>query len=269
MLDNGTVRCWGRNSDGELGYGNTDDIGDDETPGSAGPSTWARAARRWRSPPATTTRCAILDNGTVRCWGSGSDGQLGYGEHATRSATTRRRARSGPVDLGAGRTAVAITAGGSHTCALLDNGSGALLGLRRSTAELGYGNRHDIGDDETPGSVGPVDLGAGRHAVAITGGNEPHLRDPRQRQGALLGLQRLRASSAIGNRAMIGDDETPASVGSVNLGAGRTAVAISAGDDHTCALLDNGRVRCWGSTQTASSDTREAETSATTNRRVR
>jgi hypothetical protein len=33
----------------------------------------------------------------------------------------------------------------------------------------------------------------------------------------------------------------------INLGTGRTATAISAGFYHTCALLDNGVVKCWGS----------------------
>ena len=37
MLDNGRVRCWGFGGNGRLGYGNTDTIGDNETPGSVGP----------------------------------------------------------------------------------------------------------------------------------------------------------------------------------------------------------------------------------------
>ena len=32
----------------------------------------------------------------------------------------------------------------------------------------------------------------------------------------------------------------------VNLGTGRTATAIAAGDLHTCAVLDNASVKCWG-----------------------
>ena len=32
----------------------------------------------------------------------------------------------------------------------------------------------------------------------------------------------------------------------VNLGTGRTATAIEAGDFHTCAILDNASVKCWG-----------------------
>ena len=32
----------------------------------------------------------------------------------------------------------------------------------------------------------------------------------------------------------------------VNLGTGRTATAIAAGFGHTCAILDNASVKCWG-----------------------
>ena len=33
----------------------------------------------------------------------------------------------------------------------------------------------------------------------------------------------------------------------VDLGAGRTARAIATGDNHTCVVLDNTSVKCWGS----------------------
>jgi alpha-tubulin suppressor-like RCC1 family protein len=36
LLDTGAVRCWGRGNFGQLGYGNLNNIGDDETPASAG-----------------------------------------------------------------------------------------------------------------------------------------------------------------------------------------------------------------------------------------
>ena len=32
----------------------------------------------------------------------------------------------------------------------------------------------------------------------------------------------------------------------INLGTGRTATAIAAGNNHNCALLDNASVKCWG-----------------------
>jgi hypothetical protein len=150
----------------------------------------------------------------------------------------------GPVDLGAGRSATAISAGGLHTCALLDNGSVRCWGTG-GDSQLGYANTDSIGDDETPGSVGPVDLGAGRSATTIDTGDFHTC--------ALLddGTVRCWGNGPNGqlgyaNTADIGDDEAPGSVGPVDLGAGRSATAIGTGGFHTCALLDDGTVRCWG-----------------------
>ena len=61
--------------------------------------------------------CAIKDDGMVRCWGEGANGRLGYGGSADRNSPTA------VSSLGTGRTAVDITAGGDHTCVVLDDGS--------------------------------------------------------------------------------------------------------------------------------------------------
>ena len=188
--------------------------------------------------------CAILDNGKVRCWGRGAEGQLGYG--STRSiGDTETPDSVGPVRLGAGRTAVAMTGGGYHTCAILDNGKVRCWG-EGGQGQLGYGNRKDIGDNESPASVGPVKLGASRKAVAISAGYGHTC--------ALLDNGKVRCWGApsdgqlgYGNTKRIGDDESPASVAPVRLGAGRKAIAISVDGSHSCAILDNRKVRCWGS----------------------
>ncbi|MEK6272301.1 MAG: hypothetical protein AABM42_06605 [Actinomycetota bacterium] len=239
-LDTGRVRCWGFGGYGQLGYGNTRDIGDNETPGSVGPIDLG-AGRTARAISAGFYHaCAILDQGDLRCWGAGP---LGY-PNTGYIGDDETPASAGPVDLGAGRTAVAITGGGRHTCAILDNGRVRCWG-DGGPGQLGYGNRRDIGFEETPGSVGPVDLGAGRTAVAITGGG--------YHTCAILDNGKVRCWGAnnhgqlgYGNTRNIGDNETPASVRPVKLGKGRKAVAISGGYLHTCAILDNGKVRCWG-----------------------
>ncbi|MDQ4130687.1 MAG: RCC1 domain-containing protein, partial [Actinomycetota bacterium] len=66
--------------------------------------------------------CAVLTGGTVRCWGHGAHGQLGYGNTRT-IGDDEAPASVGPVFLGPGRSAKAISAGGVHSCALLDDGS--------------------------------------------------------------------------------------------------------------------------------------------------
>jgi alpha-tubulin suppressor-like RCC1 family protein len=243
VLDTGRERCWGDGSQGQLGYGNTDTIGDDETPDSAGPVDLGTGRTVSAISSGYNHTCAILDNGTLRCWGNDNNGELGYG-NTDNVGDDETPASVGPVNLGPGRTAVEITGGADHNCAILDNGKVRCWGSN-SSGQLGYPNTGEIGDDETPGSVGPVNLGAGRTAVAISAGGSHTC--------AILdnGKVRCWGSNSDGqlgypNTGNVGDDETPGSIGPVKLGAGRTAVAITGGNDHTCAILDNGRVRCWG-----------------------
>src|SRR3954453_9208154 len=188
--------------------------------------------------------CAVLHGGRVRCWGYGYGGGLGYGNKNT-IGDDETPASAGPVDLGPGRTATAVSAGRGHTCALLDNGSVRCWG-ENWYGELGYGiSTILIGDDESPASLGPVDLGAGRTATAISAGDfhTCALLDDGSVRCWGVGLDGRLGYSNTDN---IGDDETPGSVAPVNLGTGRTATAISAGGSHTCAVLDNGSVLCWG-----------------------
>ena len=80
--------------------------------------------------------CAILDDRSVSCWGSNGDGQLGDG------TTNNRNTPNQTASLGAGRTAVAITAGLHHTCAILDDGSVSCWG-RNGDGQLGDGTTTD------------------------------------------------------------------------------------------------------------------------------
>jgi Regulator of chromosome condensation (RCC1) repeat len=76
LLSEGRVRCWGRGADGALGYGNGLDIGDDETPDSAGDVPVGGRVVQIAAGGFHT--CALLDTGKVRCWGDSQYGQLGY-----------------------------------------------------------------------------------------------------------------------------------------------------------------------------------------------
>jgi len=244
-LSSGAVRCWGYAGDGQLGYGNTNDIGDNETPGSIAPLNFGAGRTVTAVAAGDVHTCVRLDDGTVRCWGFGGDGRLGYGSTDNIGAT-QSAATAGPVDLGPGRTAKTITAGAANTCALLDDNTVRCWGFGFE-GRLGYGNTDTIGDNETPGSVGPVKLGAGRTAKAITSGGFHTcalLDNDAVRCWGFGGNGRL----GYGNTNNIGrtPQTTPDTVGPVDLGPGRTARTISAGGAHTCAVLDDGSVRCWG-----------------------
>ncbi len=246
LLPGASLRCWGYGGDGALGYANKISIGDDETP-AATPGVDVGVGRTATAVSAGAAHtCAVLDDETVRCWGFGGDGRLGYA-NARSVGDDEAPGSIGPVDLGAGRTAKAITAGRAHTCAVLDGGDVRCWGYGFD-GRLGYATNlgrdlDTIGDNETPGSIGPVKLGAGRTATAITAGDSHTC--------ALLDGGDVRCwgfggngQLGYGNTDLIGDDETPDTVGPVKLGG--KAVAIAAGDFHTCAVLADGKVRCWG-----------------------
>ena len=239
VLAAGSVRCWGYGGGGQLGYGSLDTIGDDETPGSVGPVNLGAGHTARAIATGDVHTCALLDDGSVRCWGFGGQGRLGYGN----TKDVSDPGSVGPVDLGSGHTAKAITAGAGHTCVIVDDGSVVCWGFGGS-GRLGYADQSNVGDRQTPASAGSVDLG-GRRAVAISAGQDHTC--------AILDNGNVRCwgraeEGALGNGSTdaIGDNETPGSVPAVSLGAGHTAVAISAGGRHTCVVLDDQTVRCWG-----------------------
>ncbi|MDQ4049131.1 MAG: hypothetical protein M3131_07100 [Actinomycetota bacterium] len=250
ILDDDSVRCWGFGGEGRLGYRSTNTIGDDETPGSAGPVDLGSGHTAKAITAGGGHSCAILDDDSVRCWGFGSDGRLGYGKRDN-IGDDEPPGDAGPVYLGPGRNAKAISAGQDYTCAVLDDGSVRCWGFA-GNGQLGYGeignpdaDEDAIGDDETPGTVRPVDLGTGRTATAISAGSGHTC--------ALLNAGSVRCWGFGGNGRLgyadattIGDDEGPGSAGPVDLGGDATATAISVGDSHSCALLADGKVRCWG-----------------------
>jgi len=80
LLSNGEARCFGSASYGVLGYGNGMRIGDDETPKSAGSVPIGAPAAALTGGQDHT--CALTTNGSVRCWGYGGFGALGYGNTA-------------------------------------------------------------------------------------------------------------------------------------------------------------------------------------------
>jgi hypothetical protein len=235
LLSTGDVRCWGLGLFGRLGYGNTNIIGDDELPSSVG--TVSVGGPVAQVVAGNNHTCALLDTGSVRCWGSGASGQLGYGNTST-IGDDETPAAAGNVDVGG--TVLQITAGSDHTCALLAGGAVRCWG-ENFGGQLGYGNTNRIGDDELPSSIAAVNVGGTVTTLAAGGSSTCALLTTGA--GRCWGSG-LRGQLGYGNTNNIGDNETPASAGSVNVGG--NVAQITAGGGHTCALLEAGMVRCWG-----------------------
>ena len=75
----GTVICWGLNNSGQLGAGNTDEVGDDSTRPVTGGS-FLNLGNLLEVTAGGTQTCAIDRNYRIRCWGDNGSGQLGYGD---------------------------------------------------------------------------------------------------------------------------------------------------------------------------------------------
>jgi alpha-tubulin suppressor-like RCC1 family protein len=273
LLADRTVWCWGRNDQGQLGYNTTDlcpeDIGGGKTravachtfpfqvPGLEGVT---------RVASGESFSCAILGDGSVRCWGGNSQGELGNGKNVTSQTPV-------PVDAVSNVTALAL--GTHHACALTGEGKvvcwGAndhgQLGTTTSTrCKVDNGVEIDCATHAVPLDLSNVvALSAGaQHTCALTGdqkvvcwgdnhwgqlgigtAGEPAPIDPDHDAGDDTGAP----GDDAGSEAAV--DAGPPLPNRLSVFVSTTdaltnVVSIAAGAFHTCALRDGGDVLCWG-----------------------
>jgi cysteine-rich repeat protein len=177
--------------------------------------------------------CALLEGGRVRCWGNNSGGQLGYGNVDN---IGDNELASAPGDVVLGEAVLGIDVGGGHACAQLESGNVRCWG-NGTNAQLGYGNVNSIGDDEFPFSVNPISINA--EVIDIVGGG----RHTCVRVGA--GNVRCWGTNDYGQLGYGNTTQLSAPL-TIDLNLGALALFLRAGEDHNCAVLDDGALRCWG-----------------------
>jgi alpha-tubulin suppressor-like RCC1 family protein len=254
LLEDGAVKCWGDSEVGAVGLGDTDMHGDQ--PGEMGdalPAVDLGAGRRAVAIGAGGQHsCALLADGSIKCWGLNGTGQLGQGDTSVRGDQPGEMGDALPaIDLGIDRRVTTIAVGSENVCAILDDGTLKCWGANWS-GELGLGDTEHRGDQ--PGEMGDalpaVDLGTGRTAVAVATADAHTcaiLDDGNVKCWGANGDGQLGLGDQVERGAHPGEmgDALPA----VDLGTGRTAVALVAGSMHTCAILDDDTIKCWGPNQ--------------------
>jgi alpha-tubulin suppressor-like RCC1 family protein len=223
----GRAFCWGYNVYGQLGNNSTTDtsvpVAVDTSGVLASNTITAISAGLWHT-------CAVAD-GRAYCWGSNASGELGN-DSITDSAVPVAVDASGVL---AGKTIAGITAGGSHSCAVAD-GRGYCWGANFAG---------QLGNNSTAFSAAPVAVDtsgvlADKTVTAISAGYQ-HTCAVADGRGYCWGWN---LESELGNNSTAWS-KVPVPVDTSGELAGKTVTAISAGNQHTCALAD-GRAYCWG-----------------------
>lgn len=180
------------------------------------------------------TSCAILDDTTVKCWGDNSRGQIGDG-----TAQERRKPVAVPGLVGV----TAMSLGQLHSCALLQDQTVKCWGTNF------YGQ---LGDGTTTDRLTPVAVTGLTGVKAISVGDEHScalLDDATVKCWGLL-LEKKLDDGWVSRQQVLPETVT-------NLTG---VTAISAGDRHTCVVLENKTVKCWGWRVTGSGTTVNAPT---------
>jgi alpha-tubulin suppressor-like RCC1 family protein len=168
--------------------------------------------------------CALTTAGGVRCWGRNQNGELGDG-------TTTNRLVPPSDDVLTGVRAV--SAGGAHTCALMESGGVRCWGLGVYIGQTGAG---DICVSCSP-SPPQTDLLRGVRALSAGGGHVCALMEA--------GGVRCWGTNAHGQ---LGDGTTKDLM--IYALPDRDVLTgvqeVVAGDQHTCAIMTTGGLRCWG-----------------------
>jgi alpha-tubulin suppressor-like RCC1 family protein len=266
LTADGGVKCWGRNKSGQLGNGSDQRTSDVVDVAGLGSGVVAIAA-------GDDHTCALTAQGAVLCWGFNNFGQLGDGTYDFRTAPIA-------IDrLSSGTSGIA--AGSGHTCAV--NGGGVLCWGNNDMGQLGDGS--DTPSRAAPGAVSGLSggiaalTGKGSHTCVLTASGAVQCwgynkfgqlgdgtADNRSTPVALTGVDGAISALVAGWNhtcslttggvlkcwgwnfyGQLGDGSTANRRQPIDVtGLSGKPVAITGGGGHTCAVLEDGSVSCWG-----------------------
>jgi alpha-tubulin suppressor-like RCC1 family protein len=209
LTKDGRVHCWGRNNHGQVtGDGNPSD-------GRMAVTQLAELAHVVQVSAGTEHSCALLADGTVRCWGDDSFGQVSG--HAVSSSSM-------PVTIIADLSDVdQVIAARAHTCVLVRDGSVRCWGMDGVSTNAAL---HTI-----DGISGAIRLAEGASASQTCVLMNDHSIN-------CWGQNTL--GETTGDGAATDNAPVAAVMGLSNV------KQVATGEGHSCALLEDDSVRCWG-----------------------
>lgn len=217
---NGTVRCWGLGEQGQLGTGEV--LFQPQAIPIAVPGI-VSAIQVALGP---NHSCAVLSDGTARCWGINPYGELGDGTNQQRLT---------PTSVFELRGASRLSAGDDRSCALLLDSTLRCWGYN-AEGQLADGTRtNQLQPAPVLGLVDVVQVDVGRWDTCTV------LRNASVLCWGINGLKYDGGSGAV-TQEPSPDADKPSDVPMF-----AHATQISVGLAHTCARLQDGRIKCVGS----------------------
>ena len=249
LMTAGQIKCWGANSKGQLGYGDTRIRGDNAEEMGINLSTVFLGSVRSATQVVAGSEfaCALLDTSNVKCWGDNAGGQLGIGSTSNLLAPP-----SSSIDLGYSGAVRQLAAGSQHICARLSSGRMKCWG-QNAVGELGYGDTNNRGDNsgEMGSNLPLLSLGANHQVDYIKAGpgttcallSSGELKCWGINEEGELGYGPAPTSNPnIGDESGEMGDDLPA----VDFGLSPGVETVHLGLLQTCTTFVGGRVKCYG-----------------------
>lgn len=238
LLENQKVKCWGGNYHGELGYGNYDNVYD---PINIGPLDLPPVSQIAAGADFT---CALFTDGKVRCWGSNYYGQLGIDTYDNQiDATTAQNVKN------LAGTVKKITIGYRNSCVLLTDGRVQCWG-RGLGGALGY---KDTGNPSIPNEREPPDdphdlpeevkdiASAENYTCVVFVTNKIRC------WGIMTwSTSDIEVGYGTNQFRLLAKDADPNNIYPPDIDLNTPILKIATKTAHTCVLLENGAIRCWG-----------------------
>lgn len=248
LLSDGSVWCWGDNSLGQLGLGDTEPrLAPTRIPTLAG-------VKQLAANESASFACALLENGTtgvtddsVACWGSNYYGQLGLGVADT--------SRSTPQRLQSLTNVASVAVGGFHACAIVRGTGGSYRAWcwgENTYGQVGDGTSGNVTGASARTRPSPVPVCSAPYSGSGCLG-------PSNQFELALGLYHScsRAGTAVtcwGDNSMgqlgvskdFSPHPNPLVVPGLTTPTAPGAPVVFAGESTTCAIDNTGAAKCWG-----------------------
>ena len=231
----GRVYCWGSNSNGKIGSGNTSSALVPSAVKISG-ALVGKVIKQIEPSSAGNHSCVIASDDKAYCWGHNGFGQLGN-NNTVNSLTPVAVDTAGVL---ASKTIKQIASGGISSCVIASDDKAYCWGSN-NFGQLGNGN---LKNSSTPTPVSTTGVLAGKTIKQITAGNSYFCVIASDDKAYCWGGGRR---GALGNGSTLSlVISTPTPVSTTGVLAGKTIKQITAGTEFTCAIASDDKAYCWG-----------------------